>query len=149
MCAPCGSGKSTHARALKGQGYVRLSIDGAAWEQGYRAQPLPDGVSEAIAAAQKTQLLDLVRAGRDVVLDYSFYSRAFRDEYRALLAPLGVVPEVVYVRTPRELGLERMRERNVGHPDDFCLPEEVVEMYWDGFEVPTEEEGPIRVVDGY
>ena len=69
-----------------------------------------------------------------------------RDDYRALLAPAGVVPETIYLATDRESVLERMRTRRGDHPDDFVLPEDLVARYFDHFEPPTPDEGPLEVV---
>lgn len=143
MCGPAGSGKSTYARKLEAQGMTRLSFDGAAWERGLTVMPLPPEVHAEIKRELQERLLTLVRAGQDVVLDFSFHSRQMRDEYRGLLAPLGVVPETVYLATDRETVLRRVRERQAGHADDFQLTEELAAQYFDGFEMPTEDEGPL------
>jgi predicted kinase len=81
-----------------------------------------------------------------VVLDFSFWSRRMRDDYRALLAPTGVVAETVYLATDRETVLERVRARRGDHPDDFVLTEELAMQYFDQFEPPSPEEGPLEVV---
>lgn len=146
MCGPAGSGKSTYARQLEAQGMTRLSTDGVAWERGIKTMPLPPEIRAEIQAELQTRLLTLVREGRDVVLDFSFHSREMRDEYRALLAPHGIAPETIYLATPRETVLERVRARQGRHSDDFRLTEEVAARYFDGFEVPTAVEGPLVVI---
>jgi len=52
--------------------------------------------------ALRVRLLELVASGADVVLDFSFWSRRMREDYRDLLEPTGVVPETVYLATDRE-----------------------------------------------
>jgi predicted kinase len=146
MCGPAGSGKSTIARQYERQGMSRLSFDQEAWSRGITAMPLPDDVHREIEEALRARLLDLVRAGSDVVLDFSFWSRAKRDEYRALLRPLGVVPETVYLATDRATVLRRIGDRAARDGDDFRLSPELAALYFDRFEVPTEAEGPLTVV---
>ncbi|MFC6592752.1 AAA family ATPase [Deinococcus lacus] len=146
MCGPAGSGKSTYAKGLEAQGMTRLSTDVAAWERGIKTMPLLPEIRAEIQAELQTRLLTLVREGRDVVLDFSFHSRQMRDEWRALLAPHGIVPETIYLATPRETVLERVRARQGGHSDDFRLTEELAARYFDGFEVPAAEEGPLQVI---
>jgi len=146
MCGPAGSGKSTYAHALEAQGLVRLSFDEEAWRQGIRAQPLSHDTHEQIEDDLRTRLIELVQAGADVVLDFSFWSRAMRDEYRGLLRPWGIEPETVYFATPRQVVLGRVRRRAGAHADDFRLPAEVAETYFDLFEVPTVDEGPLTVI---
>ena len=69
-----------------------------------------------------------------------------RDDYRKLLEPTGVVPETIYLATDRETVLRRMRARRGSQPDDFVLTEELVGRYFDHFEAPTPEEGPLTVM---
>ena len=127
---------------------VRLSFDQEAWARGHRRMPLPAETHQEIEADLRRRLLELVSQGRDVVLDFSFWSRAMRADYRALLEPLGVVPETIYLATDRETCLARVRARAVDHADDFQLSEDLAAAYVDHFEVPTAAEGPLTVLDG-
>jgi predicted kinase len=146
MCGPAGSGKSTVARRYERQGMVRLSYDQEAWSRGITTMPLPDDVRRDIERVLRARLMDLVRAGSDVVLDFSFWSRAVRDEYRELLRPHGIVPETVYLATDRATVLKRIAARRARHGDDFAISAELAARYFDHFEIPTEEEGPLIVI---
>ena len=146
MCGPAGSGKSTVARQYERQGMTRLSFDQEAWSRGITTMPLPPGVHREIEDALRTRLVDLVRAGCDVVLDFSFWSRAMRAEYRELLRPLGVVPETVYLATDRATVLKRVSARAARDGDDFELAAELAARYFDHFEPPTAAEGPLSVI---
>jgi predicted kinase len=146
MCGPSGSGKTTYARELEAAGMVRLSFDVEMWERGLTEVPLPAEVRAELEAALRERLLALVAAGADVVLDFSFWSRAMRAEWRAVLAPTGVVPQTVYLAADRDTVLARMRVRAGEHADDFVLDEATVAAYFDHFEPPTEDEGPLTVV---
>lgn len=46
------------------------------------------------------------------------------------------------------MALERIRARMIEHADDFHLSEELAAEYFDHFEVPTLEEGPLIVISG-
>lgn len=148
MCGPAGSGKTTASLELEAAGFTRLSIDEEAWRDGHRAHPLPDDVAEQVRARLRGRLVDLVASGADVVLDFAFWSRTVRDDYRRLLAPFGVVPETYYLATPRDVVLARLEARGNAGPNEIVLPRAVAEAYFDGFEVPTPEEGPLRVMSG-
>ncbi|WP_040595124.1 AAA family ATPase [Timonella senegalensis] len=148
MCGPAGSGKSFVARQYEELGCVRLSFDTEAWAQGYREMPLAQNVHQQIERLLRRRLIELVRAGHDVVLDFSFWSQEMRDEYRGILRPLGVTPTVVYLRTSRAVALERVRSRSQSHGDDFVLLDSVAQRYFDNFEVPTALEGPLVTLDG-
>jgi predicted kinase len=146
MCGPAGAGKSTYARCLESQGMVRLSFDVEMWARGISTVPLSPEVHEEIEGGLRARLLELISAGADVVLDFSFWSRPMRDEYRSLLEPTGVIPETIYLATDRETVLNRMRTRCGSHPDDYVLTEELVARYFDHFEPPTPDEGPLQVI---
>jgi predicted kinase len=146
MCGPAGSGKSTIARQYEAQGMTRLSFDQEAWSRGITIMPLPPEVHRDIERVLRARLLDLVRAGTDVVLDFSFWSRVMRDEYRELVKPLGVVPETVYLATDRATVLQRVSDRAARNGDDFKLTTELAALYFDHFEVPTAAEGPLTVM---
>jgi predicted kinase len=146
MCGPAGSGKSAVARRYEQQGMVRLSFDQEAWSRGITTMPLPQDVHRDIEYMLRARLVDLVRAGSDVVLDFSFWSRNMRDEYRELLRPFGVVPETVYLATDRATVLQRIGARAARDGDDFKTSTELAAFYFDHFEVPTAAEGPLTVM---
>lgn len=146
MCGPAGAGKSTVARALEADGFVRLSFDQEAWDRGLRAMPLLTAEHAEIEARLRQRLVDLVTDGRDVVLDFSFWSRHMRQRWRDLLEPLGVVPETFYLAADRQTCLDRIAARNLAHGDDFTLAPDLAASYFDSFEPPTEDEGPLRII---
>jgi predicted kinase len=146
MCGPSGAGKSTYAQRLESEGMVRLSFDMEMWRRGISMVPLPPDVRDEIETDLRARLLELVAAGTDVVLDFSFWSRRMRDDYRKLLEPTGVAPETIYLATDRATVLSRMRSRRGSHSDDFVLTEDLVVQYFDHFEPPTADEGPLTVI---
>jgi predicted kinase len=146
MCGPAGSGKSTVARRYERRGMTRLSVDQEARSRGITTMPLPDEVRRDIEEVLRARLADLVRAGADVVLDFSFWSRAMRDEYREFLRPLGVRPETVYLATDRATALGRVAARAARDGDDFALSPELTAFYFDHFEIPDEAAGPLTIV---
>lgn len=148
MCGPAGSGKSTVATAMESSSMVRLSFDQAAWERGIRTMPLPAPIHREIERELRDRLRTLVAAGVDVVLDFSFWSRAMRDDYRALVRELGVEPETIYVTTERAVALDRIHRRGMAHGDDFALDPDLAARYFDAFEPPSADEGPLTVVSG-
>lgn len=125
---------------------TRLSFDQEAWSRGITTMPLPQDVHRDIEHVLRARLVDLIRDGSDVVLDFSFWSRRTRDEYRELLRPFGVVPETVYLATDRATVLRRIAARAAQDGDDFTISTELAAFYFDHFEVPTAAEGPLTVM---
>lgn len=115
---------------------VRLSFDAEMWHRGISTVPLPEDVRDEIEADLRVRLLELVAAGSDVVLDFSFWSRRMRNDYRELLESTGVVPETICLATDRETVLDRVRARRGSHRDDYVLPDELAAEYFDHFEPP-------------
>lgn len=147
MCGPSGAGKTAYAKRLEADGMVRLSIDVEMWRRGITdVLALPEQVRAEIEAHLHERLLKLVGEGQDVVLDFSFWSRAMRDHWRQALEPTGVVPETIYLATPRATALLRLRERQGAHSDDYVIPDDLAARYIDHFEVPTSDEGPLTVI---
>jgi len=147
MCGAAGAGKTTYARRLESQGWLRLSVDVETWRRGITTLPAPRDLLEEIEDDLVGELVDAVGAGRDVVLDFSFATRALRDDYRELIADLGTVAETVYLPVDTETALRRVRARGGEGPDDYRLTDEVVRAHVEGFEAPTFAEHPVRIVD--
>lgn len=95
------------------------------------------------------RLLELIESGKDVVLDYSFWSKEMRKEYIELLKGYGIHPTICYVECPKEIAMERMQRREGRHCDDIMLLMETASAYYDSFQVPEENEGRIMRVKGY
>lgn len=96
MCGIAGSGKTTYAQQLEAGGFVRLSIDEEVWmSSGRYGLDYPAERYAALAADAELRLrhrlVGLVSAGSDVVIDFSFWSRARRDDYKELVERAGGV----------------------------------------------------------
>ncbi|WP_461103471.1 AAA family ATPase [Tessaracoccus terricola] len=146
MCGPAGSGKTTHAHRLEADGMARLSFDATAWELGHRSMPLPDDVHRQVEQHLRAELARLLSAGRDVVLDFSFWSRSMRDDWRRNVRAHGVEPETIYLATDRETVLARIGARAGEHRDDFELDAATAAAYLDNFQPPSPDEGPLTVI---
>lgn len=148
MCGLAGAGKSTYARGLERQGWSRFSIDSETFAAGFTdAASVPPEIAAGIQARQRVAIAEAIRAGRDVVVDYSFWSRAERDDYRALGRAEGADVEVIYVRAPEEVLRRRLSMRRGRDADDLLVDTALLERYLAVFEPPSPEESDVRVID--
>lgn len=142
-CGVGGTGKSTFARQLEAAGYVRLSVDEEVRKRLESGVLTPDAdvrlVSISIEEDIRAQLVDLVRQGKDVVVDYSFWKRSARDAYRRLVTDNGGLVELVYFRRASAGGVSESAEGTGAASLDRYIPD---------FEVPTDDEHPI-VIDAF
>ena len=147
MCGLAGSGKSTYARDLEERGWTRFSIDSEAWQMGFvDAAAVPAEVALEIRARQRDAIARALDAGEDVVVDYSFWSRAQREDYRALGRSHGATVEVVYLETPEAVVRRRLAARCGAHADDFVVDAELLDRYVAGFEAPGPDEHDVTVI---
>lgn len=107
--------------------------------------PLLEEDHEQISADLRQRLIQHLDHGNDVVLDFSFWSRTKREEWRRLVAAHGITAETIYMATDKETCLSRLRSRALAHKDDFILSRGIAAQYFDHFEPPTDDEGPLTV----
>ena len=103
MCGVAGSGKTTYAQRLQGEGYVRLSIDEEIWTRFGRYGIDYDPAkywdhSAAVEDALRDRLVSLIGLGSDVVVDFSFWRRVMREEYKRLIEGAGGMWTLVYLK---------------------------------------------------
>jgi predicted kinase len=112
-----GSGKTTIAKVLETAGVVRLSVDEEVFarhgrygtdypEHEYfaRERPVVDEIRQ--------RMVELVRAGRSVVLDYGLWRRSEREDYKRLVERAGGRWRLLYLPVDRTELLHRLTERN-------------------------------------
>lgn len=149
MCGPAGSGKSTLAKKFERNGMVSLSYDAESFKRGLTVHPLPKEIEQEIKVILDNQLISLIELNMDVVLDYSFWSLENRREYINLLNQFGIEPLIFYIETPKEIVMERLRQRAGMQPNDIILSVETASQYYNQFQKPSREEAEIIVVKGY
>jgi predicted kinase len=140
LCGLPGSGKTTLARKLEEERRaVRLTPD--EWLR------LLFGGDRARADAHRTSIEGLqwevaVRAlgeGADVILDWGFWSRAERDDFRARARSLGALAEVRFLDATDEDLFSRLGERAAA-PLALRVSADELKAWSRAFERPTPDE---------
>lgn len=129
------------------RGYARLSIDEVVWRRlGQRDAGLVleaeafDQLKEEVRRDQRQELVELMLAGCDVVVDYSFWSRAARDDYKALVESHGCRWELLYLKADRTVLERRLVVRNgEDGANSVTVDAKLFNRYLANFEEPSEE----------
>jgi len=79
--------------------------------------------------------------GSDVILDYGFWARDEREDYRAQAKIIGAASELHFLDVPEDQLLSRLRQRNMEVSEkSFFIPEESMGPWMQQFERPDAEE---------
>ena len=147
LCGLPGSGKTTYARQLEGQGVIRLSSDD--WMVPLFGHHMPREVfDERLAAVRHLQwdlTAKLLKSGVDVVLDDGFWTRGERQQYRAQAEALGAEVRLIYFDVPVKELRRRLAVRNHNlTPGTFELDDAALDLFITKFETPEPGEGAIK-----
>jgi predicted kinase len=146
MCGLAGSGKTTFAKQLERQGYVRLSIDEELWHSfgrygiDYPAERY-GALSKIVERRLRERLVTYIGGGADVVVDFSFWKKQDREAYKALVDALGGRWRLVYLDVPSSELRRRLQLRSGRFDANAAFPidEPVFERYQAMFEEPLGE----------
>ena len=140
---PC-SGKTTLARTLEvTRSALRLTPD--EWQLRLFGQDAEDPAHDARHSLIEALLWDVasraLALGTNVILDYGFWAREEREDYRARAKQLGVSSEVHFLDVPEDELLRRLAQRNVhGLCTAFYIPEAMLLPWIPFFQKPTPDE---------
>ena len=140
---PC-SGKTTLARKIEvEQSALRLTPD--EWQVSLFGQdaeePEHDARHSLIEAMLWNQASRLLVLGTNVILDFGFWAREEREDFRSRAKQLGASSEVHFMDVPAEELLRRLAERNSQPSQDtFHITEEMMKPWIAFFQRPTADE---------
>jgi predicted kinase len=141
-----GSGKTPYAkRVLKPSGAVRLSVDERVFARhGRYGVDYPEHTyfdkEGPVLAEVRHELVQLLREGRDVVVDHGLWRRKDRDEWKALVEAAGGQARLLYFPVPRQELLRRLNDRNAqGHANALLVTAEALDDFHARFDEPDGE----------
>jgi predicted kinase len=140
---PC-SGKTTLAKKLEQeQSALRLTPD--TWQIGLFGQDAEEPEHDVRHSFIEAMLWNIasraLELGTNVILDYGFWSREEREDYRLRAKRLGASSEVHFLDVPEDELLRRLVVRN-SQPsqESFRISEESMKPWIKLFQKPTPEE---------
>ncbi|MFE7062011.1 AAA family ATPase [Sutcliffiella sp. NPDC057660] len=146
MCGVAGSGKTTFAQQLEKEGFVRLSIDEEIWaNNGRYGIDFPvekyEKYKEDAERKLRNQLIKLIQDKQQVVVDFSFWQRSRRNQYKQLIEEAGGKWSLIYLKVhPNDLRKRlKVRSQRFDANAAFTITEEILTSYLNGFEAPTGE----------
>ncbi|KAJ1567938.1 hypothetical protein HK096_008116 [Nowakowskiella sp. JEL0078] len=149
-CAVSGAGKTTLSKAIckNSPSFVRLSVDEYIWAKYgcYNRDYTPKQYASLQLEARialKEELITLLRSNeKNVVVDFAFWSKKFRDEWRDIAEQEGARVVLVHLKANRDLLVRRImerREKGIDANSAAELTPEIIDQYIAGFEVPQGE----------
>jgi predicted kinase len=82
-----------------------------------------------------------LRLGTNVILDFGFWGKSEREDYRARAAQVGANTIIHFLNVPKEILLARLETRNANIPaGTFQIPTSKLLEWMQIFQAPTEDE---------
>ena len=137
-----GVGKTTYARKLAEQGdAVLFVLDEMVHKQYGDRHDVELGFREkTVKYDALPKIIDLLQAGRSVILDYGFFKAEERARYKKLAELLGVRFELHYVKAPYDILLKRVLKRNKESDNIHYIDKEILDALINQFEEPRDSE---------
>ena len=139
---PC-SGKTTFAQKLEHeQSALRLTTD--EWHISLFGQDAEDPEHNARHTVIEMMLWKVasraLELGTNVILDFGFWAREEREDYRSRAKALGASSEVHFLDVPPDELMRRLAIRNAQASSSFYIPEDMMKSWLTLFQRPTPDE---------
>ncbi len=147
---PC-SGKTTRAKELENELFaIRLTPD--EWHVKLFGHDIADPDHDKRHYLIEDMLWQIaaraLSLGTNIILDYGFWAKEERDDYRTRAKKLGARSEIVFMDVEEEELLKRMRWRNENLTNTIhYIPEELMLSWFHIFQKPDAEELLPREID--
>ena len=145
ICGKIAAGKSTLARQLAGQpATVLIAMDH--WMSALypiENKTIEDftQLSARLRAAIGPHIVDILRQGASVVLDFPANTVTWRDWMRSLIAEANAAHELHVLDVADAVCKARLRERNLSGKHPYQVDEATYDQFTGYFVLPTEDEG--------
>lgn len=145
ICGKIGAGKSTLAKRLASRP-ATLLISEDHWTSNLFAGELDTledyaRLSARLRAAMAPHIVDILRHGLSVVLDFPANTVRIRNWMRLLIADAQVTHELHLLDIPDEICRRRLHQRNAGGQHPFQVSDDEYDQFMRYFVPPTADEG--------
>lgn len=143
---PC-AGKTTKALKLEHEySAIRLTVD--EWHIRLFGQDAEDPEHNTRHSLIESLLWDVasraLALGTNVILDFGFWTREEREDFRARARHLGASSEIHFLDVSPDELLRRLAQRNAqlstSEPRSFSIPEVMMKPWFDVFQKPMPDE---------
>ncbi len=145
LCGKIAAGKSTLARSIASRP-ATLLISEDHWTSNLFLDELRtiddySHYSARLRAAMGPHVVDILKLGLSVVLDFPASTVSYRGWMRSLITKANVIHELHYLDVPDTICKQRLRERNTGGKHPFEVSESDYNLITSYFVPPGIEEG--------
>jgi predicted kinase len=145
LCGKIAAGKSTLARQLASRPDTLL-IDMDHWMSTLfpvENRTIEDfaRLSARLREAMRPHVVDILRQGLSVVLDFPANTVKWRSWMRSLIDDAGVAHELHVLDVPDAICRARLRQRNVSGEHPYSVDETTYDLFMNYFVPPTSDEG--------
>jgi predicted kinase len=143
VCGKVAAGKSTFCARLAEDGVVRIEQDQLMANLYPEMETVADYVRlvPRLRAAIGPLVVDMLKNGLSVVLDWPANTIATRSWMRELAEEAGATARLHWLATPDDLCLDRLTQRNAAGTHDYQVSPEEFAQLSAYFEPPSEAEG--------
>lgn len=147
-----GSGKTTEAKRLEYE-YKALRLTPDEWQYFLFGHDTSDQEHDErhnkIEELMWEVAVKVLKSGVDVILDFGFWTKSERDEFRRRAHSFGVNSKIHYMDVSSDIIWERLSARNrlAGKDAIFYVKREEFAEWSGVFEIPTKEELEFQFVD--
>ncbi len=140
-----GSGKTTEAKKLE-QKYGALRLTPDEWQYFLFGHDISDPEHDERHTRVEELMWEIavkvLKAGVDVILDFGFWTKSERDEFRRKAHSFGAASKIHYMDVPKDIIWERLSARNqlAGKNAVFYVGKEEFDEWSGLFEIPAKEE---------
>jgi len=140
LCGLPGSGKTTYAKDLEKGGAVRFTLDEQLFKRFGREYEGHEEKQQQMKDVLWEVIKEKIHAGESIIVDFGFWKRVDRDDYKKLIEDNGGQWKLLYFKVDRSSLMKRLASRNLNDSgNNHIIDETLLDKFIGEFEEPTNE----------